>query len=381
MRSSLLLAALAVLFLLPATALAFRFTAGDPVAQTSSYRSLRMGDQGALVAELQELLAARGFDPGPVDGIFGPLTLSAVLSAQRHYGLEPDGLAGRLTLGALRGDNPAVEQAVAATVTTSAAVKPAVARAPQGASALAMTEKGALLVYEAGPARSAAPSAERIVETSVNPPPAPVGEPSAATSATPAGEVALTFNHLPGAEELDRLLAALADRSLTATFFVTGEEAEAHPEQLRQIHEAGHEIGNLGYSLLDMRRLSPVTAAAHLRRTQRAIQSATGAAPTAFRPPSGLFDRKLEGLAASEGLRMTLWSNITLFPEPELEPELLADRLTEQLFPGMVVMLPLDDPHGVETAHALLDRLGRAGYQSRTLRDMAALQRAISTAG
>ena len=35
---------------------------------------LRLGDYGDSVAQLQELLVNAGFDPGPVDGIFGPRT-------------------------------------------------------------------------------------------------------------------------------------------------------------------------------------------------------------------------------------------------------------------------------------------------------------------
>ena len=38
-----------------------------------------------------------GYDPGPIDGIFGPLTRSAVVKFQIDNGLVPDGIVGPRT--------------------------------------------------------------------------------------------------------------------------------------------------------------------------------------------------------------------------------------------------------------------------------------------
>ncbi|HAG83201.1 MAG TPA: N-acetylmuramoyl-L-alanine amidase [Cyanobacteria bacterium UBA12227] len=58
---------------------------------------LREGSTGAKVKELQQLLKAQGFNPGPIDGIFGSGTTEAVISFQKFHGLEADGLAGPTT--------------------------------------------------------------------------------------------------------------------------------------------------------------------------------------------------------------------------------------------------------------------------------------------
>lgn len=44
---------------------------------------LRQGDRGPAVRRFQTLLRIAGFDPGPLDGIFGPRTQSALLAFQR----------------------------------------------------------------------------------------------------------------------------------------------------------------------------------------------------------------------------------------------------------------------------------------------------------
>ncbi|MGE4428756.1 MAG: peptidoglycan-binding protein, partial [Solirubrobacteraceae bacterium] len=53
-------------------------------------RPMRRGQRGFDVAALQFLLKARGFDPGGIDGGFGPGTLRAVRAFQRVAGVARD---------------------------------------------------------------------------------------------------------------------------------------------------------------------------------------------------------------------------------------------------------------------------------------------------
>lgn len=62
---------------------------------------LSQGSRGSAVRELQNLLRDRGFDPGPIDGIFGTRTRSAVIAFQRSQNLNPDGIVGVRTWTAL----------------------------------------------------------------------------------------------------------------------------------------------------------------------------------------------------------------------------------------------------------------------------------------
>lgn len=70
---------------------------GDRLLYVS--RPLLRGDD---VVALQQSLALLGFDPGRVDGIFGPLTESGLQEFQRNYGLSASGTLTRSTLVALR---------------------------------------------------------------------------------------------------------------------------------------------------------------------------------------------------------------------------------------------------------------------------------------
>ena len=59
------------------------------------------GPNAAEVRALQRLLKAAGFDPGPVDGWFGPVTARAVRAFQQARGLTVDAEVGPQTWGAM----------------------------------------------------------------------------------------------------------------------------------------------------------------------------------------------------------------------------------------------------------------------------------------
>ena len=53
------------------------------------------------IRQVQEALRKKGFDPGPVDGIFGPKTEEAVRNFQDRYGMKASGKIDNQTLFAL----------------------------------------------------------------------------------------------------------------------------------------------------------------------------------------------------------------------------------------------------------------------------------------
>ena len=62
---------------------------------------IRVGSTGETVRYLQESLTKLGYNPGPIDGIFGPKTDVAVRSFQKSKGLVVDGIVGNKTWAAI----------------------------------------------------------------------------------------------------------------------------------------------------------------------------------------------------------------------------------------------------------------------------------------
>lgn len=83
----------------------------------------------------------------------------------------------------------------------------------------------------------------------------------------------------------NRLLEILADAGVRATFFVLGRVAEQHPELVRAIDAAGHEIGTHGYSHTLIYRQTPDLFREEMARSIRLLEEITGKPVFGHRAP------------------------------------------------------------------------------------------------
>jgi peptidoglycan-N-acetylglucosamine deacetylase len=121
--------------------------------------------------------------------------------------------------------------------------------------------------------------------------------------------VALTFDDGPS-ESTPQLLDILARHNVPATFFQCGANVERLPAIARQVHDAGHEIGNHSYSHPLFCFRSPSFFEAELRRTQDTIARHTGVSPAWFRAPFGVRWFGLGGVQQRLGLGAVMWTVI-----------------------------------------------------------------------
>jgi N-acetylmuramoyl-L-alanine amidase len=77
------------------------FSAAVATACGPSTALVRPGDTGAEVVTVQQQLSGLGYWLGAVDGVYGPATTHAVVAFQKAAGLDRDGIAGPITRSAL----------------------------------------------------------------------------------------------------------------------------------------------------------------------------------------------------------------------------------------------------------------------------------------
>jgi peptidoglycan-N-acetylglucosamine deacetylase len=98
-------------------------------------------------------------------------------------------------------------------------------------------------------------------------------------------KVALTFDDGPDPRYTPKILDALREAGVPATFFIVGLNGELHPELMRREISEGHEIGNHTFTHPNISTISPTQFQLELTATQRLLASAVGRHSLLFRPP------------------------------------------------------------------------------------------------
>ena len=134
--------------------------------------------------------------------------------------------------------------------------------------------------------------------------------PLLATRRGPTGrrQVSLTFDDGPDPEATPALLERLGARQARATFFLIGERAARHPEVVRAIVAAGHEVGNHTWHHRNAWFLGPRATAEEIVGGARILAQITGQMPTLYRPPWGIVNVPALRTAREHGFTTILWS-------------------------------------------------------------------------
>jgi peptidoglycan-N-acetylglucosamine deacetylase len=121
-------------------------------------------------------------------------------------------------------------------------------------------------------------------------------------------EIALTFDNGPSPEGTPRILDLLEFERVPATFFVLGNAVEEHPDLARQIAQAGHQIGNHGYTHRNLLWAGLNATVQQMNRGYRAIESVCNVQPTLYRPAYGTRNFFMPHLLEMRGWQMVHWS-------------------------------------------------------------------------
>jgi peptidoglycan/xylan/chitin deacetylase (PgdA/CDA1 family) len=124
-----------------------------------------------------------------------------------------------------------------------------------------------------------------------------------------ADHVALTFDDGPDPLSTPFFLRLLEERGVQATFFVLGPMAHQAPGLLRQMADAGHEIGIHGWDHRPLPLRGPRATHDDLARARDEVARIIGREPERFRPPYGAMSASAHLAAGRLGLTPTLWTS------------------------------------------------------------------------
>jgi len=148
--------------------------------------------------------------------------------------------------------------------------------------------------------------------------------------------VSLTFDDGPDTDATPAVLDALDAAGAKATFFMVGEQVEAHPDLAREVAERGHDVQLHCFRHVHHEELDDPFA--DIAAAAKAIEHATGVSPSLQRPPYGRFTPTSHAACREAGLEPVYWS-----AWGEDWETLSAERITElvvrDLEPGAIILL------------------------------------------
>ncbi len=137
--------------------------------------------------------------------------------------------------------------------------------------------------------------------------PGPVGSLSGVRGVT--DQVVLTYDDGPEPGGTDSILAALAEKGATATFFVLLGRTRRFPALLGEVVDAGHDIGLHGIDHRRLTHLPRLDVRILLRDGRDELEQQIGREVRWFRPPYGAQTLSTRYLAAAAGMVPVMWTS------------------------------------------------------------------------
>ena len=187
--------------------------------------------------------------------------------------------------------------------------------------------------------------------------------------------IALTFDAGASGEPMPRILAALRERNIRITMFITGKYAEQYSEGVRQAAADGHEIANHTYSHLDSRDLTDEELIEEFARTEEIIRNLTGRSTKPYwRPPFGARNNRVLNVAASQGYRSIYWTldSLDSVGQPKT-PDFIFNRVTNTEgvnLDGAIILQHFGSEASAVALPRILDRLAEMGLQVVTISEL-----------
>lgn len=174
---------------------------------------------------------------------------------------------------------------------------------------------------------------------------------------------ALTFDDGPHPVYTEQLLDGLKERGVKATFFVTGEHAELHPDIIRRMHDEGHLIGNHTYSHIQLTTANREKFKDELVQTNEILYDITGDEIQYVRPPYGSWDKKLE---TDLNMFPVLW-NVDPLDWNIANASRVASAVISKVSDNDIILMHDYYQTSVEAALMVIDELTKQGYEFVTV--------------
>ncbi len=187
-------------------------------------------------------------------------------------------------------------------------------------------------------------------------------------------KVALTFDISWGETRAKPILDILKDKHVgKVTFFLSSPWSQLHPEIVKQIVDAGYEIGSHGHKHENYSKYSEEEIRKQIGKAHTILTELTGKKPTLIRMPNGDFDKRVLRVAAEMGYTVIQWDTDSKdWINPGVDQ--IVQNVVSKAHPGDIILMHASD--SCKQTHLalpqIIDKLRAEGYEFVTVSELLA---------
>ena len=174
-------------------------------------------------------------------------------------------------------------------------------------------------------------------------------------------KVALTFDAAWGSDKTLKIVDLLKTEDVLGTFFLVGFWVESNADKVKQIYDAGFDIGTHSNTHPKMSTLSKSQMQQELETSMKLISDITGEEVSLFRPPFGDYNDSLIQVAGSLGLKTIQWDVDSLDWKGLSANEILT-RVKTSVKNGSIILFHNNSDHILEAIPLVVSYLKSQGY-------------------
>lgn len=182
-------------------------------------------------------------------------------------------------------------------------------------------------------------------------------------------KIAISFDASWGANNTIKILDILDEYNVKATFFLVGRWVDEFPEETKEIHSRGHEVGNHTDTHPDMTNISKASMVKEIDITDSKIKNLIGKGTTLFRCPSGAYNNSVIEAVESTNHFCIQW-DVDSIDWKEQGANLEYNRVMKKTKSGSIILFHNAAKFTPENLPQILKELKAQGYEFVTISDL-----------
>lgn len=166
-----------------------------------------------------------------------------------------------------------------------------------------------------------------------------------------------------------KILDALKEKNVSATFFITLDYAKSAPEIVARMIKEGHIVGNHTAKHPSFPEISRERMAQEIELLENELRTKFGYSAPFFRFPKGEYSENALQAVQSMGYRSIFWSVSYADWDPKVirGKEYATEKITERLHPGAVILMHAVSPDNAAAMGDIIDKAREMGYTFKSL--------------